>query len=93
LEIRSDEPLEVKVARMEEKIENIETAVYRIEKALTSAQQSFVTQKEMEFRDKQIEKLENNQTWLWRTVLGSVIGGGIGILFLAFQVFMKGVGT
>jgi len=82
--------MEVKVARMEEKIENIETAVYRIEKALTSAQQSFVTHKELEFRDKVIERLENNQTWLWRTVIGAVITGGIGIIFLGFQVLIKG---
>lgn len=87
---RRGEPLEVKVARMEEKVENIEATVVRIERALISTQQTFVTHQEMKFRDREIQELKNNQTWLWRTVVGAVILGFIGLLFLAAEVFVKG---
>lgn len=28
----------------------------------------------MDKQDKRIDKLEDNQTWLWRTTIGSIIG-------------------
>jgi hypothetical protein len=34
-----------------------------------------------ESNEKRIEKLEANQTWLWRTVIGALITGGVGALF------------
>lgn len=39
---------------------------------------------------KRLDSMENNQTWLWRTVIGSIIIGGIGLLFFVVQVFIKG---
>ncbi|OIJ12647.1 hypothetical protein BKP37_12650 [Anaerobacillus alkalilacustris] len=38
---------------------------------------------------KRLDKLENNQTWLWRTVMGGIIVGGIGLLFFVVQTFIK----
>lgn len=38
---------------------------------------------------KRLDKLENNQTWLWRTVMGAIIVGGIGLLFFVVQIFIK----
>lgn len=88
---KGNEPLEVKVARMEQKIENIENTVVRIEKSLTSARDSFVTHKEMKFRDEEIQDLKRNQTWLWRTVVGAVLLGFIGFLFIIAEAYvMKG---
>lgn len=36
-----------------------------------------------------IKSLEDNQTWLWRTVLTSLIVGGVGLLFFVVQTFIK----
>lgn len=36
-----------------------------------------------------ITKLENNQQWLWRTVIAGLILGGIGLLFLVIQEVIK----
>lgn len=38
---------------------------------------------------KRLDTLENNQTWLWRTVAGGIIVGGIGLLFFIVQTFIK----
>lgn len=38
---------------------------------------------------KRLDTLENNQTWLWRTVVGAIILGGIGLLFFIVQTFIK----
>lgn len=32
---------------------------------------------------KRLDSLENNQTWLWRTVIGAIIVGAISLLFAA----------
>lgn len=39
---------------------------------------------------KRLDNVENNQTWLWRTVIGGLIAGAIGLLFFVFQMYIKG---
>ena len=39
--------------------------------------------------EKQVEKIEENQKWIWRTVLGGLLIGAIGLLFTFAQ---KGLG-
>jgi tetrahydromethanopterin S-methyltransferase subunit B len=75
-----------RLAKLEEAYKNIEKFMIRLEAKIDAYQQSFVPRTELnemfKGRDKQIEKVEDNQTWLWRAVIGGVASLGFGILLL-----------
>ncbi|WP_067924898.1 hemolysin XhlA family protein [Alicyclobacillus shizuokensis] len=64
--------------------QDIRERVVRIETILTQYDMAKVetTHAKVEANEKRIERLEANQTWLWRTVIGALITGGVGALFI-----------
>lgn len=71
-----------RVVRLETKVDNlndIKTKVDRMETKLT----------EIEARSKsnthRLDKSEANQTWLWRTVAGTIIGTVVGVIAAFLQ--------
>ena len=80
--------MQIKMARMEEKVENIESTVNRMETKLDTYTSNFVTKEEMIFRDRETKDLKDNQTWLWRTAIASLIISPIGALIAGVLVYI-----
>lgn len=64
------------IARLEEKLESYHNIREKAQDADNLSQRN----------KERIENLEENQTWLWRTVVGGIILGAIGLLFFVVQL-------
>lgn len=84
--------MEVKIARLEEKMDNMESSLKRIEAGVHQLTTQYVTKEEMVFRDREIKDLKDNQTWLWRTTITSLILSPVGSIVVAVIIYstMKG---
>jgi siroheme synthase (precorrin-2 oxidase/ferrochelatase) len=70
------EQVPVWAQEIRERIVRIETMLQQYDSAkATEAHQLATHLKE------RVERLESNQTWLWRTVIGALITGAVGVLF------------
>lgn len=63
-------------ARLEEKLESYHNIREKAHDADNLSQRN----------KERIEDLEENQTWLWRTVVGGIVLGAIGLLFFVVQL-------
>lgn len=79
-----------RLASLESEVRFIKDLLLTMNNKLDNYNEVFIPRKEIDekfaVRDKRldnendrIKKLEDNQTWLWRTVVGSIITGAIGI--------------
>lgn len=74
--IRIEERLKV-VDDMKDDVNNMKIQLAQVTESAKSAH-------------KRADAMENNQTWLWRTTIGGIIAGGVGLLFFVVQAFIKG---
>lgn len=79
-----------RLAALETGINALTQVCARLESKLDAWQATYVPRTEIneafKARDERIKSLENNQTWLWRTTVGAVIAGAIGIVFAFIKI-------
>lgn len=81
--------LERLVARMESLEEKMETSIKADERSREALQKVEGVMRGTEALKERVEKVEGNQTWLWRTVIAGLVTGAMGALFLFVK---KGIG-
>lgn len=60
-----------RIVRIETKLDNYNDLRYKAEEAYALAKQN----------NSRLDRVESNQTWLWRTVVGALITGTIAAIF------------
>jgi tetrahydromethanopterin S-methyltransferase subunit G len=85
MEILAD--LRDRMARMETKLDRMHTVEDKADEAHETAREALQSTRSAH---KRLDDIENHITWLWKTVIGALITGGIGILFLLISMFLKG---
>jgi chromosome segregation ATPase len=89
MEILAD--LRDRMARMETKLDRMQKVEQKAEEAYEIAREALQSTRSAHKRiDELEEKVEKHITWFWRTVIGSLITGSIGVLFLLVSLFVKG---
>lgn len=72
-----------RLAALETGIKTLNTAITRLEAKIEAWNSAFVPRTEineaLKNRDERLKALEQNQTWLWRAIIGAVIGGIISL--------------
>jgi len=76
-EVRVLSDIRERVVRLETKIDAIAEVRESAEEGRDTANQALQSAKSAH---KRLDKIESNQTWLWRTVAGAIILGAIGSL-------------
>jgi Protein of unknown function (DUF1267). len=66
-----------RLVRVETKIDALNDLSKKIDDAVTKATE---TEQRSKSNTHRIDKLEANNTWLWRTVVGAIIVAGVGAL-------------
>jgi hypothetical protein len=85
--VESFEDFKERLIRIEESVKDVKSVKHDVEqmKIEVAALRSSVSS-----AHKRIDSHDEGQKWLWRTVGGTLIIGGIGLLFFVVQVYIKG---
>jgi hypothetical protein len=71
-----------RLIRIEERLKNIDDMKNDVDNLKIGQAQTDASAKSAH---KRLDVLEANQTWLWRTVIGAIIVGSLGVLFAALK--------
>jgi exonuclease VII small subunit len=85
MEILAD--LRDRMARMETKLDRMQTVELKADTSLELAKEALQSTRSAH---KRLNDVESDIKFLWRTVIGAWITGGIGLVFLIIQIFIKG---